>query len=121
MVKGVPLYLFDDSLSALDAETDARIRNNLLAREERATTLIVSHRLSTIAGADRILVLERGEITQLGTHAELSEEPGLYSRLWDLQRNGSHPVQVGEHRADGKIKASASTAASAQAKLRRAL
>lgn len=89
MIKDVPVYLFDDSLSALDAETDAKIRNTLISRQNRATTLIVSHRLSTIAGADRIMVLEHGRISQMGTHRQLSRSEGLYRRLWELQKRGS--------------------------------
>ncbi|AHC15611.1 ABC transporter ATP-binding protein [Salinispira pacifica] len=89
MIKDVPLYMFDDSLSALDAETDAKIRNTLISRKNLATTLIVSHRLSTIAGADRIMVLEHGRISQMGTHRQLSRREGLYRRLWELQKRGS--------------------------------
>lgn len=85
IIRDMPIYMFDDSLSALDAETDAKIRNNLLERGRAATLLIVSHRLSTIAGADRIIVIEDGRVSQVGSHEELSRQVGLYKRLLDLQ------------------------------------
>ncbi len=91
LIRGLAVYMFDDSLSALDAETDSKIRNNLIAREGGTTVLIVSHRLSTIAGADRIIVIEQGKVGQIGTHEELRQEDGLYKRLWELQgKTGAH-------------------------------
>ena len=79
------ILVFDDSLSAVDAETDARIRDALDRRRGRATTFIVSHRVSTVSRADLILVLEDGRLVQSGTHGELSCEPGLYRRICRIQ------------------------------------
>ncbi len=81
------ILIFDDSLSAVDTETDAAIRKRLSERSKNVTTFIISHRLSTLMEADKILVLENGEITQCGTHNELSKKPGLYQRVWNIQNN----------------------------------
>ena len=98
IIRNLPVYMFDDSLSALDAETDAKIRNNLIERGKKSTVLIVSHRLSTVAGADRIIVLEHGSVSQMGSHAELSRQEGLYKRLWELQqRNASSSTEGSEN------------------------
>lgn len=92
MVRESKLHFFDDSLSALDAKTDADIRDALMNGPVQRSTIIVSHRLSTLAGADRIMVLENGRISQFGAHSELVHREGLYKRLWELQRDGAgHP------------------------------
>ncbi len=81
-----PILVFDDSLSAVDTETDARIRAALAEARRSATTFIISHRITTLAEADVILVLEDGRLVQSGTHEELIAEEGMYRRLWDIQR-----------------------------------
>jgi ATP-binding cassette subfamily B protein len=80
------ILIFDDSLSAVDTETDMKIRRELAKRNKDVTTLIISHRISTLSEADYIIVLNEGEIIQFGTHAELIENEGLYKRIWDLQK-----------------------------------
>ncbi|MDD3050212.1 MAG: ABC transporter ATP-binding protein [Candidatus Cloacimonetes bacterium] len=85
ILKKPPILIFDDSLSAVDAETDARIRNSLLKIKGKHTTIIVSHRINSVAHADKILVLENGRITQQGKHKELINEVGLYRRIWSIQ------------------------------------
>jgi len=80
-----PILVLDDAMSAVDGETEAMILKALRERHGRATTLVIAHRLSTLAHADRILVLDQGRIVQSGTHAELSARPGLYRRLWEIQ------------------------------------
>lgn len=80
-----PIVVFDDSLSAVDTETDISIRKALKERKNKATTIIISHRISTVSEADKIIVLERGEIVQMGTHEELIREEGLYKRIYDIQ------------------------------------
>ncbi len=85
LIRECPVLVFDDSLSAVDTETDARIRVELKSRRRKATTLIVSHRISTLSEADRILVIEDGRITATGTHQELIRQPGLYKRVYEIQ------------------------------------
>ncbi len=77
--------MLDDALSAVDSETEASILKALRDRHGRRTTLVIAHRLSTLAHADHVIVLEDGRITQRGTHSELIAEEGLYSRLWKIQ------------------------------------
>ena len=85
LINDCPILIFDDSLSSVDTETDAAIRRRLRARSRKATTFIISHRLSTLAEADLILVLENGELAQKGNHLELIEQEGLYKRIWAIQ------------------------------------
>ena len=80
-----PVLAFDDSLSAVDTETDAQIRRALARRSQKATTIIISHRATTLMEADKILVLEGGRVTQQGTHRQLLEQPGLYQRIYRIQ------------------------------------
>lgn len=85
LLKDNNILIFDDSLSAVDTETDAQIRAALRHEQKDVTTLIISHRVTTLSQADLILVLENGQITQQGTHAELCSQPGLYQRINSIQ------------------------------------
>lgn len=85
LVNDSPILIFDDSLSAVDTETDAAIRKELKKRNNKATTFIISHRINTLAEADLILVLENGKLIQQGNHQELVNQTGLYQRIWNLQ------------------------------------
>lgn len=87
LVRNPPILILDDSLSAVDTGTERHILNALAARKGRATTFVITHRLSTIAGADRILILNDGRIAQVGTEAELRNQPGPFARLQALQRD----------------------------------
>ena len=87
IINGSSILIFDDSLSAVDTETDAAIRKRLKNLNKKATTFIISHRLTTMAEADMILVLEHGKIVQQGTHLELIDEEGLYKRVWGIQNS----------------------------------
>ena len=80
-----PILIFDDSMSAVDSETDAAIRKSLLALNRKGITFLISHRITTLRQADNILVLEGGRITQQGTHQQLLREPGLYRRIAEIQ------------------------------------
>jgi len=85
LLKDPPVLVLDDSLSAVDTGTEARILDALRRRKGRQTTLIIAHRLSSVMHADRILVLSEGRMVQLGDHATLSREPGPYRRLCEIQ------------------------------------
>ncbi|MBM7582354.1 ATP-binding cassette subfamily B protein [Caldicoprobacter guelmensis] len=85
LVRNSSILIFDDSLSAVDTETDAAIRKALRQRRKGITTFIISHRITTLSEADLILVLDQGRLVQSGTHEELIRQPGLYQRIWALQ------------------------------------
>ena len=80
-----PIIVFDDSLSAVDTETDKKIREALRDKTENKTVILISHRIVSLMEADKILVLEKGEAVQFGTHAELVSEDGIYKRIYDAQ------------------------------------
>ena len=86
LVREAPILIFDDSLSAVDAETDARIRKGLQSRIGDATVFLISHRISTLMEADMILVLEEGRLAEQGTHDELLKKNGIYRRIWEIQQ-----------------------------------
>lgn len=87
LILNSPVLVFDDSLSAVDTETDTAIRKALKERDKKATTFIISHRITTLSEADFILVLDEGKIVQTGTHHELIGKPGLYQRIWSIQNS----------------------------------
>ena len=85
LVQKAPVMVFDDSLSAVDAETDARIRAALREEMAGSTVILISHRITTLMQADRILVLDDGRVVDIGTHAELIARPGIYKEIYDIQ------------------------------------
>lgn len=97
---GAPVLVFDDSLSAVDLMTDARIRASLRQDTGGATVLLISHRINTLMDADRILVLENGRVAQLGTHGELLAQDGIYRHTYDLQSAAAAGGQSGRKEAD---------------------
>jgi ATP-binding cassette subfamily B protein len=81
LVRRPEIYVFDDSFSALDFATDARLRSALLRETADATVLIVSQRIGTVMHADRIVVLDEGQVAGIGTHAELLETCEVYREI----------------------------------------
>ena len=80
-----PIMVFDDSLSAVDAETDAKIRKGLMEKGKNSTVIIISHRITTLMAADNILVLDKGRLVESGTHDELIKNTGIYRKIYDIQ------------------------------------
>ncbi|MCG8538639.1 MAG: ABC transporter ATP-binding protein/permease [Clostridia bacterium] len=95
IIRNSPILIFDDSLSAVDTETDLAIRRALKERKKGVTTFIISHRITTLSEADLILVLEEGEIVQSGKHEELIEQDGLYRRIWSIQNSLEEDLREG--------------------------
>ena len=93
LTRPTPIMIFDDSLSAVDTETDARIRAELEKRFGTATIILISHRITTLSKADKVLVLDRGRVAQLGTPEELSRQPGLYRQIEEIQTMDKKEVE----------------------------
>lgn len=87
LLKDPPLLLLDEATSALDTETEQSIKDALAHAGQGRTVITIAHRLSTIAEADRIVVLEQGEIVEEGTHHDLLEKDGRYAQLWHRQQS----------------------------------
>ncbi|MCX7695924.1 MAG: ABC transporter ATP-binding protein/permease [Caloramator sp.] len=85
VIKDYKVLIFDDSLSAVDTETEQNIRQRLKERSKDTTTIIITHRLTTAHECDRIIVLDKGRIVEIGSHEELINQGGFYRRLWDIQ------------------------------------
>lgn len=85
LMQKAPIMVIDDSLSAVDSETDARIRAGLRDSFRNATVILISHRINSLKNADRILVLDDGRIAEQGTHDQLSRAGGLYQRICEIQ------------------------------------
>jgi ATP-binding cassette subfamily B protein len=85
MLKNSPLLLLDEATSALDAESERMVQAALESAMKDRTTLVIAHRLATVQQADRILVLDHGQLVEQGTHAELVNRGGVYARLAALQ------------------------------------
>ncbi len=85
IINNCPILIFDDSLSAVDTQTDASIRSALREVSRGVTTFLITHRIASAQNADKIVVLQDGEVTQIGTHASLIQEEGLYQRIVEIQ------------------------------------
>lgn len=85
LIRGSEYIILDDSLSAVDTETDEKIRSSIAHERRGATVILISHRVTTLSQADKILVLDRGEVAELGSPAELAVSGGIYARICKLQ------------------------------------
>ena len=85
LIAKAPIMIFDDSLSAVDADTDVRIRRALRSKMKEATVILISHRITTLMEADQILVLNHGVIEECGTHQQLIHHGGIYQKIYEIQ------------------------------------
>jgi len=88
LLKNAPILVLDEATSALDSEVEAAIQEQLVSLMQGKTVIAIAHRLSTIAAMDRLVVLEKGQIVEEGTHAELLSRGGHYAQLWERQSGG---------------------------------
>ncbi|MDR3076762.1 MAG: ABC transporter ATP-binding protein/permease [Synergistaceae bacterium] len=92
LLNGPPIMIFDDSLSAVDTETDARIRAALRRATGDATVIIITHRITSLSGADTVMVIKDGRVEEIGTPAELMELGGVYRRVRDMQQSAEDEI-----------------------------
>ncbi len=94
LLQEAPIMVFDDSLSAVDSQTDYQIRQALKERMKGATVILISHRITTLMGADQILVLDQGEVRETGTHAQLIQKDGIYHKIYQIQMSNDDRDQI---------------------------
>ena len=87
VIQNPPIMIFDDSLSAVDTQTDVRIRSALQERTKDVTTILIAYRVTSLSQADKIIVLDEGKIAEMGSHEELMELGGIYRRIHDIQES----------------------------------
>jgi subfamily B ATP-binding cassette protein MsbA len=108
LLKDAPILVLDEATSSLDTESEAHVQAALATLMRDRTVLVIAHRLSTVRRADRIAVMEQGQITELGSHEELLERGGTYSRLYQLQFGGDESlIAVGDVAAAVEIEGTA--------------
>ena len=88
LLKDAPILVLDEATSALDSEVEATIQQSLYQLMQGKTVIAIAHRLSTIAAMDRLIVFDKGEIVEQGTHQELIQQNGVYTKLWGHQSGG---------------------------------
>ena len=93
LTQETPIMIFDDSLSAVDTQTDAKIRHAISEKFGKASVILISHRITTLSAADKIIVLDRGRIVEEGTHDELKQNGSIYQKIYETQ-SGSKEVTV---------------------------
>ena len=93
LTQDTPIMIFDDSLSAVDTQTDAKIRQAISQKFGKASVILISHRITTLSAADKIIVLDRGRIVEEGTHEQLKAGGGIYQKIYETQ-SGTQEVAV---------------------------
>ena len=93
LIRRPPVMVFDDSLSAVDAETDAKIRSQLEHSTGESTVILIAHRITTLMQADCIVVLDQGRVKEMGTHEQLIAQNGIYKKMFDMQMRGDEEVK----------------------------
>lgn len=96
LTQRAPIMIFDDSLSAVDSQTDAKIREQLNQKLGESTVVLISHRITTLMHADNILVIDDGKVSQMGTHEELTMQEGIYKQIYDIQLSSADRALLGE-------------------------
>lgn len=96
LTQQTPIMVFDDSLSAVDADTDAKIRQELRKNLGSSTVILIAHRVTTLMQADCIMVMDKGKIVEIGTHEELMLKNGTYRRVYDMQMSLPEEVSADE-------------------------
>ena len=94
LLKNPPLMIFDEATSALDSANERAIQEELKSAARNKTTLVIAHRLSTVADAHQILVMDKGRIVERGSHGELLAQDGRYAEMWRLQQAGIGLVEA---------------------------
>lgn len=92
LIGNYPIMIFDDSLSAVDTQTDAKIRGEISKRFGKASVILISHRITTLSSADKIIVLDHGKISEEGTHDELKSAGGIYQKIYETQTNTEEAI-----------------------------
>ena len=100
LLQKAPIMVFDDSLSAVDSETDHKIRQALKECMKNTTVILISHRITTLMGASQILVLNQGKMEEMGTHQELIERNGIYRQVYEIQMSHDDRKEV---RSNGSL------------------
>lgn len=95
LLQKAPIMIFDDSLSAVDSETDSLIRHALKEHMQDATVILISHRVTTLMGADQIMVLNEGQIQEMGTHQQLIQQEGIYKKIYEIQMSQDDREKLG--------------------------
>jgi ATP-binding cassette subfamily B protein len=93
LLKDPRILILDDSTSSVDTETEAQIREALNRLMARRTTFIIAHRIQTVMQADKILILDKGQVVQQGTHRELIKQDGLYREIYNIQAKIEEDIQ----------------------------
>jgi ATP-binding cassette subfamily B multidrug efflux pump len=100
LLKNAPILVLDEATSALDSEVEAAIQGQLTRLMAGKTVIAIAHRLSTIAAMDRLVVLDKGQIVEQGTHSQLIALGGHYARLWNRQSGGFLEPDLQEEAAE---------------------